>query len=346
MPIGRSTSDERSHERVTAAIAAVQSRIRKSGSTPLAEQNTKASLIEPVLAALGWDIHDPDEVHREFKPLPRDCPVDYALKVNGTPRVLVEAKALGEDLTDRRAIGQVLGYAVVAGVRWCVLTDGNVYRLYNTTHDSDADGKFFWSVQIDKDPVDAVIPVLQALSPGSVDSGALEEAWGNHHRARALAAVLEDFLAGGDEGFNRLIRSRVPALKRADTATALASIRTTVDITSPFAAVTQRVELITAGNSDSEDTGEVRKTLRDLVRDGTLSAPLPLFCKYRGKLLEATLLEDGAVVFNGKRYSTCSRAAIAARESVVGRRLSTNGWRFWSFRDRGGKVSTLHHVRK
>ena len=37
----------------------------------LGEENTKASLIDPVLEALGWAIRDPDEVYREFRPTPR-----------------------------------------------------------------------------------------------------------------------------------------------------------------------------------------------------------------------------------------------------------------------------------
>ena len=42
-------------------------KIRKYQDRNIGEQNTKASLIEPVLEALGWDVRDPDEVFREFK---------------------------------------------------------------------------------------------------------------------------------------------------------------------------------------------------------------------------------------------------------------------------------------
>jgi hypothetical protein len=52
---------------------------------------TSSSLIEPVLEALGWDVRDPDEVFREFKPTPKDNPVDYALLLLRKPRQLVEA---------------------------------------------------------------------------------------------------------------------------------------------------------------------------------------------------------------------------------------------------------------
>ncbi len=106
-------------------IAAVRKRISRHRRRPdaLGEQNTKGALIEPVLQALGWDISDPDEVHREFKAERQDGPVDYALKAEGSPQILAEAKALEESLDNRRWVSQVVSYASVAGVRWCVLTN-------------------------------------------------------------------------------------------------------------------------------------------------------------------------------------------------------------------------------
>ena len=62
----------------------------------LNEQNTKSSLIAPLLTALGWEVHDPEEVHHEFKRKPRDLPVDYALMIQRTPVLIVEAKSLDE----------------------------------------------------------------------------------------------------------------------------------------------------------------------------------------------------------------------------------------------------------
>ena len=107
------------------ALEAATAKIKRYGGRALGEENTKQSLIVPVLGALGWDVHDPDVVHHEFRPTSKDRPVDYALKINRTPRLFLEDKGLGEYLSDHRWIGQVLGYATMSGVEWCVLTDGN-----------------------------------------------------------------------------------------------------------------------------------------------------------------------------------------------------------------------------
>ena len=114
-------------------LAKLRNRIRhaRNREEKIGEQNTKATLIEPLLSALGWDVEELDEVVREYKRKPQDKPVDYALFRLRSPRLFVEAKALDEDLTYRKWVSQTLGYATVVGVEWCVLTNGDEYRLFN-----------------------------------------------------------------------------------------------------------------------------------------------------------------------------------------------------------------------
>jgi hypothetical protein len=85
--------------------------------------------------------------------------------------------------------------------------------------------------------------------------------------------------------------------------------------------------------------------LADLIAGGILTPPLKLFRKYKGKRLEATLLGGGAVEFQGQRYDTCSGAAEAARATVSGRRMNTNGWTFWQYQGADGKKRTLRDAR-
>lgn len=123
------------------ALERVAQKIQTYRDRNIGEQNTKASLIDPVLKALGWDTQNWEEVHREFKAKSPDKPVDYALKLQRVPRLLIEAKALGENLGDRKWIIQILGYATAVGVEWCILTDGDEYRIYNASAPVDAEEK-------------------------------------------------------------------------------------------------------------------------------------------------------------------------------------------------------------
>ena len=113
-------------------IAEVRARIEQYRGRRLDEQNTKATLIAPVLRALGWNTEDVDEVHLEYRTRSSHNPVDYALLLTRQPRLFIEAKALGEDLKDGKWALQIISYAAAAGVPWVVLTDGDSWHIYNT----------------------------------------------------------------------------------------------------------------------------------------------------------------------------------------------------------------------
>ena len=113
------------------ALSKVKAGLARYKGRQVNEQNTKTALIHPVLRALGWDVGDLEEVQQEYKRRPRDKPVDYALFLLRTPKLFVEAKALGQNLSDRKWANQIMGYATVAGVEWVVISNGDEYRIYN-----------------------------------------------------------------------------------------------------------------------------------------------------------------------------------------------------------------------
>lgn len=102
-------------------VAASIARLRADGGHVL-EEDTKRILITPTIEALGWD--HIGEIRNQYRHNRRDNPVDYALFLNRSPVLYVEAKPLGGSLDDRKWIVQTLNYANAAGVDWCVLTNG------------------------------------------------------------------------------------------------------------------------------------------------------------------------------------------------------------------------------
>jgi hypothetical protein len=72
--------------KVTDAVEVIRKRIQqvRDRKELIGEQNTKAALIDPLLAALGWELQEIDEVRREYRRKPQDNPVDYALFLNRT----------------------------------------------------------------------------------------------------------------------------------------------------------------------------------------------------------------------------------------------------------------------
>lgn len=98
----------------------------------LDEANTKSRIIGPLLKKLGWDPIEGD-VRAEFpiKFATSTSHVDYALMVEGSPAVFVEAKALRSDINPGHA-KQLIDYGRHKGVHWCVLTNGKELRVYNS----------------------------------------------------------------------------------------------------------------------------------------------------------------------------------------------------------------------
>ena len=109
-------------------IETLQQRIRDHGPTLREnETRTRMALIDPLLAALGWDVSDPAVVTPEYNVSGRWA--DYALlRPDGQPAATLEAKKLGESLASHRM--QMLNYSNASGVEYAGLTDGNHWELY------------------------------------------------------------------------------------------------------------------------------------------------------------------------------------------------------------------------
>ena len=73
-------------------------RIRAINFGQGAEQATREMAVNSVIAALGWDTFNPDEVDREYSV--RGGRVDYCLRAPGRNLVLIEVKGAGTELDD------------------------------------------------------------------------------------------------------------------------------------------------------------------------------------------------------------------------------------------------------
>ncbi|MCX7410763.1 MAG: hypothetical protein NTZ32_22030 [Planctomycetales bacterium] len=345
-------------DNLEAVIKTVVAKIKRFKGQGFGEQNTKANLIDPILQALGWDIHDADEVHREFKPTSKDSPVDYALKIIRKPRLFVEAKGLDENLTDRKWIAQVLGYATVAGVEWCVLADGDEYRFYNANAPLDADEKLFFKLKLSETSEAESGRMLRMLSRSNMEDNRLDVLWEAHFVDRQVRACLLKLFTTFDKRIVRLIRSEAPKLQPKDIVDSIRRLGIRIDppadlpdaARSPIGprkveSNTKRSAKLARPARQLKTATKVGVSLTEIIKAGFLKPPLKLFRKYRGTTLTATLNADGTVEFQGTRYSTCSNAAGSARGTITGRPMATNGWSFWQYTDATGKALELAHAR-
>lgn len=97
------------------------------------EEGTKNALIMPLIGALGYDVFDPSDVTPEFAAdvgIKKGEKVDYAIKHDNKPSILVECKAVGSSLSVEKA-SQLYRYFSVTDARFAILTDGIEYLFYS-----------------------------------------------------------------------------------------------------------------------------------------------------------------------------------------------------------------------
>lgn len=335
------------------AIAGLRRRILRAGPKGLNEQNTKATLVEPLLRALGWDVEDVEEVAREYRIKTRDKPVDYALLVLRESRLFVEAKGLGENLDDRRWANQIMGYAAVAGVEWIVLTDGNEYRIYNTHAAVRVEDKLFRTVRLaDESPL--VEEVLRLLSKAELSTNRIDVLWRADFVDRQVKGALEKLFSRDEE---MLLVNHVARHTRNLTAEEVRSSirRCRVHLDFPVSTEDLIVVIPPAGKRRARKTpvpeGSRDVSLKQLIDAGILRPPAELTCRYKGHDLSARVERDGTVSFKGETYQSLSVAGGAARASVRGRRPDgslppTNGWTFWKYRAADGTSQEIDHARR
>jgi len=185
----------------------------KSEAMALSEQDTKAVLVEPLLELIGWDVHDPAQVRREDRPT--DLPVDYSLRIGGRVKVLLECKRLADPLESGRALTQALTYTTEAGVRWCVLTNGCLFRIYNSLAPEAAEDKLLEAVDLsmvgETDVVSpgAAMQTLELISPQSIETGRIDEAWEERYTGTKIREVVKELWSKPDPGLVNLVRQRM-----------------------------------------------------------------------------------------------------------------------------------------
>lgn len=325
------------------------------------EQNTKAGLIEPIIEALGWNIHDLDEVHQEYKPTAHANPVDYALLLHRNPVLFVEAKGIGENLTDPKWISQLIGYAVVAGVQWVVLTNGVEWRIYNTHASVPIEDKLFKKLHIDEDN-DEALAVLPLLSKSEMDENRIEAMWKSFFVDRSVKEILVAFFSGTEpeKAIVSAVRKKAPNLSLKDVRASLTRARASFEfpsVSGPLVGSGPSLNTQIPAKPKTKATGKPRHPaaskvpLLELVQAGWLSAGAEIQTEYLKQKQVATLRSDGQILYAGNIYATPTAAGKAVKVALLGEGiprsvLSTDGWKFWRTNNPSGSLVTLRQLRE
>ena len=277
----------------------------------LSEASTRTFCILPVIHLLGYgDIVDlreevPIRDTREF--------LDYELRVDGRPAVIVEAKPLGHAITLQDG-GQCVQYASVCGVRWCLVTNGREWEVFDERAPGALATKKVAAVNLGSD--DAAAQAWSVLSLFSRESLA---------RAMPLTRLLVDRVVEDD-----LHRSDSPAVRAlqqtvkqrfAEDVSGSAIVDSVKRLLGREPAVTsERVENTRVRYAETSPPSDIQ----ELIAGQLLPPDAVLECTASG-VNHTARLRDGRIELEGKLYATPSGAARA----IVGTQV--NGWKRWRF---------------
>lgn len=113
-------------------IHMLSERVRAHSSTMATEEAVKTAVVLPFFQALGYDVFNPAEVIPEFTADAvgkKGERVDYAIKINGEIRILVECKPIATQL-DKIHLAQLFRYFTVTSAKFAILTNGRTFHFH------------------------------------------------------------------------------------------------------------------------------------------------------------------------------------------------------------------------
>lgn len=118
-------------EEFSTNIKAISKRVKSLKNSLDTEEATKTSLIMPFFQTLGYDIFNPSEFIPEYTAdvgIKKGEKVDYAIVLDDKLQILVEAKAVNEELTKHDS--QLFRYFGTTDAKFSILTNGDEYKFY------------------------------------------------------------------------------------------------------------------------------------------------------------------------------------------------------------------------
>lgn len=175
-------------ERVSSYVSRSRELIKESPQ--MDEANTKVRLVQPFIEILGWDPYSAQvELEYPVKMGRGTKKVDYALMLEGTPAIFIEAKGCDSTLSDSDR-NQLKSYLRLVGVDWGVLTNGKKFEIFKRVPNSKRPDE----VNLGSFGVDELSdehPLLKALCKNSIKSGEAERIAENVERIQRSISKLQ-----------------------------------------------------------------------------------------------------------------------------------------------------------
>lgn len=192
-------------------VQALAIRSKHASEHALTEEATKTAVIMPFIQALGFDLFDLNDVTPEFVAdvgVKKGEKVDFALKIDGKPVILIEAKPISAALGSVQH-SQLYRYFAVASVKVAILTNGRQLWFFSDTDEKNKmDKKPFFTFDFQNFDEKQVVE-LSRFQKHLFDIDAVLEAASDLKYVRLAAAFLKEQLTAPSDDFVRLIGKQI-----------------------------------------------------------------------------------------------------------------------------------------
>jgi len=178
------------------------------------EEATKQAFVMPFLSSLGYNVFDPQEVVPEYTAdvgTKKGEKVDYLLRSNGNPVMLVECKKIGSELDINHA-SQLYRYFSVSNAKFAALTDGQRYRFYSDLDSpNQMDPSPFFEVDLltIREPDEAAVRQLKQFGKSEFDVDLARDIAEDLKYTYGIKALLAKELENPSDEFVKLLASQV-----------------------------------------------------------------------------------------------------------------------------------------
>ncbi|MCY4542353.1 MAG: hypothetical protein OXB95_08175 [Rhodobacteraceae bacterium] len=169
------------------------------------EDATRSRFVVPLLGMLGWSAN---VVHRYwFCSDDSESPRQRHVVTECGSRLLLLSRVFASSIDCESLKSKAEQYSDVLNLQWCVLTNGDLYRLYRMKAPGTFDDRLFMEARMSSRVSDRRICENMALFGRPMQtSGQVEEVWQQLWNERRLSASMEEILAARPRWLTRRLR--------------------------------------------------------------------------------------------------------------------------------------------
>ncbi|MGB3813936.1 MAG: type I restriction endonuclease [Shinella sp.] len=193
------------------SLRAISERVKSHSSTMATEEAVKTAVVLPFLRSLGYDVFDPTEVVPEFTADAvgkKGEKVDYAIKIDGEIRILIECKPISVQL-EKKHLDQLFRYFTVTNAKFAILTNGRTFNFYTDLEaPNKLDTRPFFVFDI-SDFNSTIVAELRKFEKGSFDVSAILATAERLKYTSGIKQEISKLIEEPSEDFVRLVARNV-----------------------------------------------------------------------------------------------------------------------------------------